>query len=81
MKQQTAMRDLIEWLRNMTWGFEEPCEEGRAEIDPIKIYNKAIELLKKEEEQIKQAYGDGLNAHRTNFCNRDQYFNLTYNNQ
>jgi hypothetical protein len=33
-----------------------------------------------EREQIEQAYGDGLNAHRTNFCNRQQYYNETFNN-
>jgi hypothetical protein len=31
-----------------------------------------------EREQIEQAYGDGLNAHRTNYCNREQYYNETY---
>jgi len=40
-------------------------------------------LLKKQanamfEEHIKDAYGDGLNAHRTDFCNRDEYYNKTY---
>ena len=35
-------------------------------------------LIPLEEEQIKQAYGDGLNAHRTNFCNRDEYFSQTF---
>ncbi len=37
-------------------------------------------LIPLEEEQIKQAYGDGLNAHRTNFCNRDEYFAQTFGN-
>jgi hypothetical protein len=31
-----------------------------------------------EREQIEDAYGDGLNAHRTNFCDREQYYNETY---
>jgi len=31
-----------------------------------------------EKEQIENAYGDGLNAHRTNFCNREEYYNKTY---
>jgi predicted transposase YdaD len=35
-------------------------------------------LIPLEEEQIKQAYGDGLNAHRTDFCNRDEYFVKTF---
>jgi hypothetical protein len=31
-----------------------------------------------EREQIEDAYGDGLNAHRTNFCNRNEYYEQTY---
>ena len=31
-----------------------------------------------EREQIEDAYGDGLNAHRTNFCNRNEYYSKTY---
>jgi hypothetical protein len=55
--------------------------------DAIVIQNRVIEeltkeysvYLEKEKEQIKDAYADGLNAHRTNFCNRDEYYNQTYN--
>ncbi len=39
------------------------------------LMNKAKTM---EIEQIKDAYGDGLNAHRTNFCNRDEYFTKVY---
>ena len=35
-------------------------------------------LIPSEEEQIKQAYGDGLNAYRNNFCDRDEYYNRTF---
>ena len=31
-----------------------------------------------EKEQLKDAYGDGLNAHRTDFCNRDEYFDKVF---
>jgi hypothetical protein len=31
-----------------------------------------------EKEQLKDAYGDGINAHRTGFCNRDEYFDKAY---
>ena len=31
-----------------------------------------------EEEQIKDAYGDGINGHRTDFCDRDEYFVKTF---
>lgn len=33
---------------------------------------------KMEEEQIKDAYGDGINGHRNDFCNRDEYFVKTF---
>ena len=33
---------------------------------------------KLEKQQIIDAYGDGLNAYRTDFCNRDEYFAKTY---
>jgi hypothetical protein len=36
---------------------------------------QAIEI---EREQIEQAYGDGLNAYRTDFCNRTEYYDKTY---
>jgi hypothetical protein len=39
------------------------------------LYEKAKEMHKQE---IIDAYGDGLNAHRTDFCNRDEYFAKTY---
>jgi len=31
-----------------------------------------------EREQIEGAYGDGLNAHRVDFCNRNEYYQKTY---
>ena len=40
---------------------------------------EAEEWLKQmEKEQIEDAYGDGLNAHRVDFCNRNEYYNETY---
>lgn len=31
-----------------------------------------------EREQIEEAYGDGINAHRVDFCNRNEYYERTY---
>jgi len=46
------------------------------------LLNEVIRSLQskqsKERQNIVDAYGDGLNAHRTNFCNRDDYFNQTF---
>ena len=39
------------------------------------------EALQMEREQIEEAYGDGLNAHRVDFCNRNEYCQKTYGGQ
>ena len=54
---------------------------GKLETKPMQdlLLVDAINKAKSMEiEQIKDAYGDGLNAHRTNFCNRDEYFTKVY---
>jgi hypothetical protein len=54
---------------------------GKLETKPMQdlLLVDAINKAKSMEiEQIKDAYGDGLNAHRTNFCNRDEYFIKVY---
>jgi len=42
------------------------------------LINKAMQM---EKEQIEDAYGDGLNAHRVDFCNRNEYYKETYGGQ
>lgn len=54
------------------WLLEE-LKKGHHPTEAMIIY--ALEM---EKEQIKDAYGDGLNAHRTDFCNRDEYYTSTY---
>jgi hypothetical protein len=54
-----------------------------AEFEKLGIYSPTIKsvcapALSLEREQIEDAYGDGLNAHRTNFCNRNEYYEQTY---
>lgn len=54
---------------------------GKLKTEPMQdlLLVDAINKAKTMEiEQIKDAYGDGLNAHRTNFCNRDEYFTKVY---
>ena len=63
-KQQTA----VEWL------LENMPEDYMASI-PYELAEQAIQM---NQEQIEQAYGDGLNAWRTNFCNRVEYYEQTY---
>ena len=69
-KQQTAITFLIEQIDKL----EE--EDGYLDID--KFYWLKQDALQMEWEQIEQAYGDGLNAWRTNFCNRVEYYEQTY---
>jgi len=44
-------------------------------LEFIAKLNHAKEI---EKEQLKDAYGDGINAHRTDFCNREEYFDKAY---
>jgi hypothetical protein len=66
--QQTS----VEWLQ------EAISKKLNNELGPyfIDLFDNAKAM---EKEQIENAYGDGLNAHRTNFCNREEYYNKTYN--
>ena len=71
-KQQTA----VDWLWDKLL---EETETGELRYhlkhDVVKVFEEAIQM---EREQIEQAYGDGLNAWRTNFCNRVEYYEQTY---
>jgi hypothetical protein len=70
MKQVTA----VEWL----------VEQLNEKIDfiPMQKWDMIRDIVQQakamEKEQIENAYGDGLNAHRTNFCNREEYYNKIY---
>jgi len=66
---KTAMQELIDTFNEYQeiWNL------------PIYAILEAELMLEKEKEQIIDAYADGLNAHRTNFCNREEYYTQTYN--
>jgi hypothetical protein len=64
MNKQTA----VEWL-------ESQINLGLSERGLISAFKEAKQM---EKEQIEDAYGDGLNAHRVDFCNRNEYYNETY---
>lgn len=40
-----------------------------------KILAQAKQMHK---EEIEDAYGDGINAYRVDFCNREEYYQKTY---
>jgi len=65
MKQQTAMQEFIEWFK-----------ENKSTAMNHEVSKTATELLKKEEEQISQAWISGLNE--TPKGNAQNYFNQTY---
>jgi hypothetical protein len=61
----------VDWLREQVQSnLSEPMSPKFAELFD--------EARKMEREQIEQAYGDGLNAYRTDFCNRTEYYDKTY---
>ena len=62
----------VQWLIDNLEKYEDYAKISWRCLGEIEI---ALEM---EKEQIKDAYGDGLNAHRTEFCNRDEYFNKTF---
>jgi hypothetical protein len=75
---KTAIQELIELLETQKRLFIEAERHTLADgVGRTILLSK--QFLEKEKEQIKDAYADGLNAHRTNFCNRDEYYNQTYN--
>ncbi len=73
LKQTTAYIPVSEW-EDSTGAYS-----NGSEAIPVQKREGVIVMTVEEfTEAIKNAYGDGLNAHRTNFCNRDDYFNNTY---
>ena len=66
-KKQTAVEWLAEQIDNKDMG----------EI-PMWIYDFIEQAKEMERQHIKDAYVDGLNAHRTNFWNNSQDYKETY---
>ena len=74
-KKQTAVQWYIEQCENIKYN---PLEKNGYTIAKEKIIKKALQM---EREHIEDAYGDGLNAHRVDFCNRNEYYQKTYGGQ
>ena len=73
MSKQSALQWYIEQCEN---SFKyNPLQKDGYTIAKEKITKQALEM---EREQIEEAYGDGLNAHRVDFCNRNEYYQKTY---
>ena len=69
MPKQTAMQIMLDEL--LSHGYK----------IPFHLVEKCKELLEVEKEQIEDAYGDALNGHRVNYCDRNDYYNKTYGGQ
>ncbi len=54
------------------------CTADELPVHKERVAQIVEEAKKLEIEQLKDAYGDGINAHRTDFCNRDEYFDKVY---
>ena len=75
----TAMQIMLYELKHKQIIYEQSgMREAAAAL--VTSIETAEELLSMEKEQITDAYGDGLNAYRTDFCNREEYYNKTYGN-
>lgn len=62
------------------WLYENIKSHFEKDQDLLESLMVTVSIAKiKEREQITDAYGDGLNAHRNDFCNRDEYYNKKYN--
>jgi hypothetical protein len=50
-------------------------KEAELGFKKMELFHKALAM---EKEQIEDAYGDALNGHRVNYCDRNDYYNQTY---
>jgi hypothetical protein len=66
----TAVDWLIEQLKEL--------DRNGFNLQVSKLNELGMQARDMEREQIEQAYGDGLNAYRTDFCNRTMYYDKTY---
>ena len=72
MSKQTAVEWLVEQI-------SEKQPNGLYVIDTLEDVKRVFEQAKAmEREQVEDAYGDGLNAHRVDFCNRKEYYERNY---
>ena len=77
---KTAITQAIEEIEDsVSFNFNEFARGHRAGVD--EAVSILIKLLPLEREQIEQAYGDGMNPHRNDFCNRNEYFDRTFKNE
>ena len=75
-KQKTPIQQALKNIISMPCRYEANSKD--VWFDKEMVIQMLTHLLPAERAIIEQAYGDGLNAHRTKFCNRTDYFNQTF---
>jgi hypothetical protein len=69
----------IEWLIDQM--FKQGYFDGNKPFSFTNLDHLQHEAQQMHKEEIEDAYGDGLNAYRVDFCNRDEYYQKTYGGQ
>lgn len=72
MSKQTALQFFLTGLIDLNIG-ELLVDDKLVQFKELYQQAKAI-----EREHIEDAYGDGLNAHRVDFCTRKEYYERRY---
>ena len=76
MSKQTSIEWFAEKDTELTIQFlEGKLNQIQLAIEKMQCLNKAKQMHK---EEIEDAYGDGINAYRVDFCNREEYYQKTY---
>lgn len=77
MSKQTS----VEWYAQKDTEITIKYLEGKINQIQLAIEKtKCLEQAKQmHKEEIESAYGDGINAYRVDFCNREEYYQKTYN--
>ena len=74
-KKQTAIEWLINELKTSKHYQRVINEVNQSSTDVKDVIKQARAMMM---EQVKDAYGDGINGHRNEFCDRDEYFVKTF---
>ena len=78
MSKQTSIDWLVNELKKSKHYQQMINEVHQNSTIAIDVIEQSKQMHK---EEITDAYGDGLNAYRVEFCNRNDYFNKVYGGQ
>ena len=76
MSKQTSIEWLVPNILELTLQLSNKrISQRNCELKILELFQKAKQMHK---EEIEDAYGDGINAYRVDFCNREEYYQETY---